>query len=923
MSKQPGETRTEVTSGGIEIKGLGGSVQKVLDIDNEEHKKAEAEQRLLALDTEIKKLEADIDKKQLSEAEYIQRNELKKAKTVRKNLTKLEANLKEKTATREKLQENILKGKEEIAVDDIAKKEVFGITIRTLEEVKKMSAYKFLDEKQAVIDKLEDLRKTDGADKLSADEIKELNKDYKALREYEKLLAEYDKNITKDVFDKGKNKDATEPKPIDPEKIKVREPYVREALGIEEPEKTEEEQKWQGLEEYVDEFYANHDFLNVTDIVNLKLNIKHCDLLKSLSVNKLAFVPTFKDSLYNKLEKYNLDVKNQDNVIKLLNLERLRLGALADKLNIKLKEARQKEAMKKQVNPEAKKVNHKKIVLVAGEEAELLDDERMETDIEDDDNRERVKKIQNLIINTPAGAGGKGKQNMAINPDQRPPVDAERSTDNEKNTSQFFGEEYKNDPISREMREDENDQVKRIETASGVTFELDKETVKSLKNEITKVIDLQMEELAKEYLSENDPEGQDLEGSYAIQRVKELGKLDELRNGNEEIKNLYALRVDLGGKRENTLVPLESRRLILAVLNNKSEKTSEDIKAAQKAGNAQEEAKKTKENEDLFVLREKLTEKIIGKSFNEKLLADGKFDGREDFIDKEIISRLGFQEVIINSLDEYLQAYEDGHLNEGIIKDFVQKNKGKLEEHQKFISGNLKEKNKTDALKKRGIADNYSLACIKKAGYEIIYKKAKFPKFLRGGEEFYLQKGDETVEINSADDLNEIKEKAEEAWGADFLGEVNEKWGEEVRKIKEEGIESLGSENADNIDNLYRKLKERLLEEDFYKNIKTKSPEQMAKIKEAFGGNEKVVKDYIADASDIMDDLSDGDDITDADIGQINLFRERNGVPKITPEQRSSMGKPKSKKNEESWVQWLVGLDFPIKRGKGRRRGGR
>ncbi len=355
-----------ITAGGIEIKIKSNKkdfAKKAIDFNKEEsEKKEQNRQRILELYAKIDGLEADILKKGKQKKKYVDKNLFEKAETIEGNLKSLAAQLEEGKAELKKLENenlNIKPEKVEQAQEKVKipedKKEVFDIGVKKLEEIEKMSVGEFLEERMKVLMGIEKIRKAADDENLDSKKIKELNQAYRALIDYQRALEGHFENIAKDVTDKGKIDDIVN---ISSKDLKVNEPFiepfVQNALKFKEIEKTEEE-KWQELEKDIDIYYAGHDFLKVTDIANLEMNIKRCDMLKAISTDKLVFVPVFKDSLSDKLEKHGLDHKKRKNVVRILDLERPRLGGLAAKLREKLSEEKQKEAEKNNLWKDFKK----------------------------------------------------------------------------------------------------------------------------------------------------------------------------------------------------------------------------------------------------------------------------------------------------------------------------------------------------------------------------------------------------------------------------------------------------------------------------------------------------------------------------------------------------------------------------------------
>lgn len=573
------------------------------------------------------------------------------------------------------------------------------------------------------------------------------------------------------------------------------------------------------------------------------------------------------------------------------------------------------------------------VIFGAGNEYIAEENEVFLEDLSEEEQKEIFKKADKIskrnLQQKSISKKPSAKSNNAEDKKMKNEVMKERSVKNserEEPAQEFHYDEReeKLSPAQEAMRKDserQEDRIRNMEKATGTRFDLDRETAEKIHTNLKEEIDQRTLELVKNRLAKQaDATGeeylQELDGEFALNKAKELGWLDEEKENDKALQKLYNLRTDLLGtdaedkdsakQKYNTLLSGESRLLILEVFNEKAEKLKN-------------EGRIDKANE-LFALREKITEQIIGKNLLAKISKESpELNPSEEEKEEKVKSLI--EDTILKRRADFNSDYrydtsereykygipaKDGENN---TKNFIAEHIGKFE---KIPAPIFKEKNDLP----------HFLDCAYKMGYDVKEKK-KYRIF--GEKQVILAKDKENINFNAlngeslAEKFNQIIESAHKEWSKELAPEAKEKFENELKqKVKNKKEAIMGDLAGDNkyLDKYYQQLENRLLEERVFRKLKEKNPEQMEKLAKIFGGKGVKIKDMILDIGKIEFDDEELD--SENNLNAIIEWEANYGMPasekkaisgyneKLPPNRKFKS----AKKGKSGIIQWLLGFEL-------------
>ena len=439
---------------------------------------------------------------------------------------------------------------------------------------------------------------------------------------------------------------------------------------------------------------------------------------------------------------------------------------------------------------------------------------------------------------------------------------------------QEFEVEEEPQPWEKLKADEESNLIDEYEKQS----KLDNETRDNINNIIRQETDQKRIDFAQEWFEEHKDEirekGYDTESredGYAVKVAKELGGFEELKEKeeysetNETIDNLYVLRADL----QKDAVPLESQFLILNLLNKKTERAEQELKAAEKKGDATKSVVKQEELNELFKVQKELSEKISNRDLTQE--ADEKTDPleeKQEYLDKNLDGYTDKRMEEISETDvknEIVYARELGYTTakKGLILRKIE---------VKDSEGNVLTK-----LKQKDLENFLSAELDKKLGKEL----------------------EEEWEMKNEERQNTMKELI----------------GQEIKALSgspekaEQGIESI-------YDRVKKRLKAEFIEKDLKKSKKTK--EQLQEIKKEFKGKGKDPAEFIDKLINREDSLEDLEGNLDRDKKKISSFLEdwgvlmEDGKLEEFEEMMEKKGKSYSEaaKGQKGLFEWILELIF-------------
>ena len=473
-------------------------------------------------------------------------------------------------------------------------------------------------------------------------------------------------------------------------------------------------------------------------------------------------------------------------------------------------------------------------------------------------------------------------------------------------------------PWEKEIREIEE----RLSEKYGAEFELKKETKKSLQEILKKEIEQKMadfaleewfEEHKEEFTEEGIPEeiSKEKKISLAIEKgaLKELTTKKEYEEKFEEIERLFTLRSYL----EKKSLPTEILFLTLNTLEKKTEEISAEIKEMEKEGKSEVEiSMKRKELENLSKLKEELAEKGTGRNLKE----EGEREAKEKIVSKEEYIDQYFD----SQKEEVEKSFKEEIFNREFKKQWEELSEKEKEEygnnHLEFTERKIEDLSQKHELKKEEVF--YLLV----AGYnpEEFKSKGIFRKKIevKKGEKIPLGKIEDFKKVQFEIAERKIREKVKE--------ELGKKWEEEYQKLvkeyREEEIKKLAKfpeEAIKGIEEIYQKLKDRLIAERAEKELKKegKTREEIKEIERKFERKGKDIIEFLREVLNFQKEQLSGD--FESDKENLSKFLEKHlkeyGIDTSSKKLESLVDNKKYKevaKKEKGFLRLLLELIFEL-----------
>jgi len=231
--------------------------------------------------------------------------------------------------------------------------------------------------------------------------------------------------------------------------------------------------------------------------------------------------------------------------------------------------------------------------------------------------------------------------------------------------------EKEESPMKKLERKDEAELIKEYLER----FEISEEAKETIDGYLSQEAEEEKFKFAREWFEDHKDEleehGYDIKSEddiYIRTAVIEQGGFEELEKNEEyeetedEIENVYALKVEL---KEKT-VSIQSQHLILNRLNKRGERIEKEFKEAEKRGDEATMKSKDIEFNSLFKVKKELGEKLSGRNLKEEAVRKGKLgllETEDEYVDKNVSPKL--EEIEKNLLKK-------GEAKEKVIKTFSQ-----------------------------------------------------------------------------------------------------------------------------------------------------------------------------------------------------------------------------------------------------------
>jgi len=395
--------------------------------------------------------------------------------------------------------------------------------------------------------------------------------------------------------------------------------------------------------------------------------------------------------------------------------------------------------------------------------------------------------------------------------------------------------------IPRSWKEMERKEEEKLFEKYVEKFELSEENQKFCDELLRREIEKEKIKYAKDWFEDHKEELQeegislDISEQKKISIALEKGALEELKTKKEyqekykEIENLNALKAELKKKH----LPIDSQFLILNFLDKKTEEVEKEIQGMKKEKKPESEIfLKEKEFNNLFKTRKEVAERVSGRNLEEEVKTEIGLK------DQYIGERLEDQKNSVKNAQEYQQIYE---LFKNEWESLSPKKQKKFDyDIFKFADKHFQK------LNSRGLKmDKESYLALLNTDYnpaeftfrgilrrkiqlkegEIISRK-KFPEFIQKQKEIY----DKKVEKEAAEKLEKEYQKL-----------TKEKIEEKIKKLAESPEKAV-----EGIEGMYKKIKERLIDEWAKKEFKKeKTEEELKRVKKEFGEGEVDLEKFI------------------------------------------------------------------------------
>jgi hypothetical protein len=449
----------------------------------------------------------------------------------------------------------------------------------------------------------------------------------------------------------------------------------------------------------------------------------------------------------------------------------------------------------------------------------------------------------------------------------------------------------------------------------GAEFELKKETKKSLDEILKRETEEKMVDYAKKWFEDNKDK---LEGIPVEELSKEriislaiekgaLKDLPEYEKYNKEIENLFTLREQL--KKES--VSIDTLLLTLNSLEKKTEEISAEIGEMEKEGKLSAEISlKEKELKRLSDLKKELAEKITGKNLEKEAEDEAKEEigSKENYINKKL------DEQVKESEKKFKKKIFEKEFKEEFLKEISED-----EEKEKKILEFTDQKIESIAtLHKLTKEDAFYLLA---AGYNP--EKFKSKGIIR--KKIEVKKGEEIAPNKLEDFKKEQIEEGRKKIEGMARKKLGEKWEEEYQKsfqkCLEEKIKKIAESPENVIEELYGKLKDRLIAERTERELKKerKTREELREIERKFETKGVDPLEFFEKAFGFWREEATGDFEKDKE-GISGLLKEyRIDIPSQKLESLVDSKKYKeSIEDEKGFLRWLIELIFGLLEGAGK-----